>query len=76
MTLITNNMKKIIITFEGVDEATALDRVSNVIQSGRVSWNKHGRHFCWLTTWGDGITVHTKAKRKGQKSDSFHVYKK
>jgi len=69
-------MKKIIITYEGVDEDTAMTRVNNVIRGGRVSENKNGKHFCWVTTWTDGVVVYTRAKKKGQDSDSFHIFKR
>jgi hypothetical protein len=67
-------MKKIIITFEdGIDESLAICKVLAVIESGRISENKHGKNFCWLSTWPDGFTVSTRPRRSAESSDSFHV---
>lgn len=65
--------KRIIINFEGVTEQTAIHKVSRVIDDGRVS--KNDTHYCWLTVFSDGVVVSTCKKRKGQKTDSFIVYR-
>lgn len=62
-------MSKIIIDVRnGVDLETAMSRVKHVISEGRVS--KNNTLFCFLTTWVDGITVHTREYRK---NDCFVV---
>lgn len=67
--------ERIIITYYGVSPELAMERVSSVIKGGKISKNKHGKNYCWLTAWGDKTRVSTRPKRKGQKVDSFIVYK-
>ena len=67
-------MKKIIVTFDdGIDESVAVNKVLAVIESGRISENKHGKNFCWMTTFSDGLCVSTRPKRSAESLDSFHV---
>ena len=69
-------MKRIIITFgPEIDEETAIQRVFSVVKQGRISEHKHGRHYCWVTTFPNEETVVVRPRKKGQTSDSFHVYK-
>lgn len=51
-----------------------LDAVRLVILNGKISKTTKGvKHFCWVTTFRNGIVVYTRHKKKNQKSDSFLV---
>ena len=64
-------MSKIIIDVrDDVDLEVAIERVKHVISEGRVS--KNNTLFCFITTWSDGIRVHTRDYRK---NDCFVVTK-
>jgi len=69
-----NKKQRIIIDCVGVDIDTALVCVKYVISEGKVSVAQGVKHYCWLTTWKNGIAVSTRRKKKGQKSDSFICY--
>jgi len=67
---------RIIINIQGkISEEDAIRHVSQVIQEGRVSEAGGVKHYCWMTTWSNGIRVATNRKNKGQKSDSFVIWK-
>lgn len=68
---------RIIIDFEGegITEVVALCKVLTVVKGGRISEAGGMRHFCWGTVFPNGSEVWTRRKKKGQKSDSFRVYK-
>lgn len=69
-------MSKLIITHdETVTDKEAVMAVYLVIERGRVSKNKHGKHYCWATIWPNGIRVSVRAKRHLDAADSFHVRK-
>lgn len=53
---------------DGIDHATAVDRVARVMSKGRISDNN--TKYCYVTTWEDGILVYTRERRK---SDCFVV---
>lgn len=68
-------MSKILIEVrDNVMPDDALARVFQVIQGGRVSENKHGKHYCWHTVFVDGIHVSVRPKRHPKAADSFIVY--
>lgn len=47
---------------------TVLDRVSQVVAQGRISGD--GKHYCYATTWRDGVAVYAK---RNLASDTFTV---
>ena len=68
--------KRIIINIQGkVSEEDAARYVADIISGGRISVANGVKHFCWLTTWKDGMRVATNRKKKGQNSDSFTVWR-
>jgi hypothetical protein len=69
-------IKRIIINIgEGITEEDATRYVANVISGGRISQAGGIKHFCWMTTWKDGMRVATARKKKGQDTDSFNVWR-
>jgi hypothetical protein len=54
-----------------IDPITALYKVKQVIEQGKIS--NDGKNYCWINEWSDGIIVSTRDNRK---SDYFVVYKK
>jgi hypothetical protein len=60
-----------------MDAEYAFELVREVVIRGRVSKNKNGDHFCWLSIIHQGsrdeIQVAVHPKRKGQTSDSFVI---
>jgi len=60
---------------DNIDIEDAVGRVVNVISGGRVSQTSDGtEHYCWITTWTDGMVVGTNRK-KNKNTDSFNVWK-
>lgn len=52
----------------------ALRYVQQHVEPGRISGNKNGSHFCWVSRWNKhGITVVTRPRHPKQKSDSLSV---
>ena len=70
------NKRRITIEIEeGISDKTAIERLLVVIQGGRVSIGAKGKeHYCWVTTWEDGIRVYSKEKYKTD-NDRFLIYK-
>ena len=68
--------KRIIINIQdNTDIEDAVRRVLHVISGGRISQTGDGtKHYCWITTWTDGIVVGTNRK-KNKNTDSFNVWK-
>jgi len=67
-------MGRIIIDFpENMSEMGALSYVRGVVESGRISEAGGMKHFCWVTTFGVGVVVFTRQKKRGQKTDSFKI---
>ncbi len=68
---------RIIIDYDPVviSVVDALQRVVQVVAKGKISESAGVKHYCWATTFVDGIWVDTRRKKKGQKSDSFVVRK-
>lgn len=71
------NKQRIIIEYDNdvVGPCEATRRVADVISQGRISEAGGVLHYCWLTTFINHTRVATKRKKKGQKSDSFLVFK-
>ena len=69
-------MNKIIIEFEETVPAdVALAKVQSVVRMGKISEAAGVPHYCWHTSFIDGVGVGTRRKKKGQNSDSFIVRK-
>ena len=52
----------------------ALQYIHQHVEPGRISENKNGAHFCWVSRFErDGITVVTRPRHKEQKSDSLSI---
>lgn len=71
-------MKLIINITDSVEPEIALTLVRNVILGGRVSKNKVGEQFCWVTTFKSSngeFVVYSKGHRKGSETESFYVSK-
>lgn len=69
-------MSRIIINIrDGISEEDAIYMVKLSMESGRISSNKNGKHYCWMTTFKTGEAVSVTAKKKGQTSDIFNVFK-
>ena len=69
-------MATIKIEFDGnsVEAATAIAAVKRVVKGGLVSKNKHGPHYCALTTFTNGgIEVYASRSVTQQ---TFRVYKR
>ena len=67
-------MPKMIITIDDtVDDLTAAYAVLKVVQHGRISENKNGRSYCFVTTFKDGVKV--AADLTPSKTDTFRVCK-
>lgn len=63
-------MKIIIDIRDNIDYSLAMERVSAVIDKGRISRNN--TLYCYYTAWADGINVSVRDYRK---NDCFVVYK-
>ncbi len=63
-------MKIIIDIRDNIDYSLAMERVSSVVDKGRISKNK--TLYCYHTAWSDGINVSVRDYRK---NDCFVVYK-
>jgi translation initiation factor IF-1 len=57
---------------DDIDAEDAVRRVAQVISGGKISQTKTRKHYCWLTSWKDGICVSVNPYRK---SDCFVVWK-
>jgi len=67
---------KLIIDIDGnVSSQVALKRVARVIEGGRVSEAAGILHYCWVTTFEDGVIVNVRHKKSRGSADSFLVYK-
>ncbi len=69
---------------DSVTDEDAVRRVLSVIAKGKTSEVEmrglNGNttinyHYCWVTTWTDGIAVETRRKKYKDSADSFHVYR-
>jgi hypothetical protein len=72
-------MSRIIIDIpdDAIGLSEAMQCVREVILMGRVSKTTKGvKHFCWHTSFKNGLGVSARVKKKGQKSDSFVVVEK
>ena len=59
---------------DGIDPFIAVERVADVMRSGRVSDNN--RYYCWISRFTDGTVVYVRGPNKAiATSDSFVVYK-
>jgi len=56
-------------------DRTALLRVAQVMDQGRISKAGTGEHYCWHTEFADGIVVSVRRKRRNSSADSFVVYR-
>ena len=64
--------QKIHITIEdGINPVMALEKIKCVVSNGKIS--KHGKLYCYVTEFADGIVVKVADYRKG---DCFLVSKK
>lgn len=72
-------MEKIIITLGNkVNPAVATSLVSSVLDDGKISKNKSGKQYCWVTSFETKygkFVVFNKGRRKGSETDSFIVTK-
>lgn len=72
-------MGRIIIDFpNGVTPQEAMRLVSQVVAGGKVSQASDIPHYCWATVEHQkdyDLTVWTRRKKKGQKSDSFRIFR-
>jgi len=68
--------KRIIINFtDDIEIKDVLVRVLEVINGGKVSQTGNGiKHYCWLTSWTDGVAVSTNRK-KNENSESFTAWR-
>lgn len=59
---------------DDIDPFDAIERVADVMRTGRISGE--GRYYCWASRFTDGTTVVTRGPNKViATSDSFIVYK-
>lgn len=56
-----------------VDDLTAAYAVLKVVQQGRISENKNGRCYCFVTTFKNGVKVFADRTKSG--TDTFKVMK-
>lgn len=70
-------MRCIIEVDSTIDPHDALYRVARVVESGKTSkLKRHGKeipHYCWATTFKDGVIVQVKPKAHIGAADSFLV---
>lgn len=70
--------RRIIIEIQGdLSESQALDYVNEVVQEGRVSEHRNGKHYSWVTVFHQDASVQVFVREKQYKSntDSFIVRK-
>lgn len=69
-------MAKLIIEHDDtVTDNEAIMAVYLVVEHGRVSKAKHGEHYCWHTSWENGLQVVVRVKRHPNAADSFIVWR-
>ncbi len=70
-------MSRVIIDCDDeIDLEDGIRRVLRVVAEGRVSEAGGVKHFCWVTTWTDGVCVFVRRKRSKSAADSFRVSKR
>lgn len=68
-------MKIIIKNEAGISEKRAIECIYRVIKIGRISNTRGIKHYCWVTTWENGIVVYTRDKKTKDSPDSFIIRK-
>ena len=67
-------MGRIIIDYDDtISDNEAIHRVATVVADGKISESNNVPHYCWATSFSDGVVVWTRRKKSYQKSDSFCV---
>lgn len=67
-------MPRMTITIDDtVDDLTAAWAVTNVIKQGRISENKNGRCYCFVTIFKNDVKVYADRTKSG--TDTFKVMK-
>lgn len=70
---------KLIIKTNKVKIEDAIRLVGDVISRGKISQDKSGKQYCWVTSFchsGDKkkIVVANRGRRKGSETESFYVF--